>query len=388
MSAPEGRERRLAVARRRRLALAGIALVAAVAGAIAGSRVGGAEPDGAPRAQAPSCPADVARDPRRLAGQMLVARMEATATPELLRAVRRGEIGGVVLFPPAGTDPRALGREVEKLRRAARKAGAPAPLVSIDQEGGEVERLPSLPPDGTPSELAARGTEELGAQARATGRALSGLGIDVDLAPVLDVPTSADAAIASRSFGDQPAAVGDAGTAFITGLQDQGVAATAKHFPGLGAAVANTDLEPVSIDVNRAALNAGLEPFSDAIAAGVDLVMVANATYPVVDAERPASLSRKVIEGTLRKRLGYSGVVITDDLGAGALTGAGYDEGETATGAAAAGADLLLFALSDGSAARAALVRALRSGELSRPALEASCARNTALRESLASAPG
>ena len=299
---------------------------------------------------------------------MLVARMEATATPELLRAVRRGEIGGVVLFPPAGTDPLALGREVEKLRRAARKAGAPAPLVSIDQEGGEVERLPSLPPDGTPSELAARGTEELAAQARATGRALSGLGIDVDLAPVLDVPTSADAAIASRSFGDQPAAVGDAGTAFITGLQDQGVAATAKHFPGLGAAVTNTDLEPVSIDVNRAALNAGLEPFSDAIAAGVDIVMVANATYPVLDAERPASLSRKVIEGTLRERLGYSGVVITDDLGAGALTGAGYDEGETATAAAAGrGRPAAVRALrrlrgAGGAGASAALGRALTPG--------------------------
>ena len=94
--------------------------------------------------------------------------------------------------------------------------------------------------------------------------------------------------------------------------------------------------------------------------------MVANATYPAFDPDRPASQSRRVIEGLLRRRLGYRGVVITDDLGAGALTGAGLDEGAAAVGAARAGADLLLFALSDGAAAREALVEAIRSGELDR----------------------
>ncbi len=167
-------------------------------------------------------------------------------------------------------------------------------------------------------------------------------------------------------------------------MQQRGVAATAKHFPGLGLATENTDLAPSAIDASRAELEAGLEPFRAAIEAGFELVMIANATYPALDPELPASQSRRVIEGLLRRRLGYRGVVITDDLGAGALTGAGLDEGEAAVGAARAGADLLLFALSDGAAAREALVRAIRSGELDRDAVVASCARTTALRARLA----
>ena len=109
--------------------------------------------------------------------------------------------------------------------------------------------------------------------------------------------------------------------------------------------------------------------------------MIANATYPALDAVRPASQSRPIVDGLLRQRLGFEGAVISDDLGAGALAGAGIDEAEAAVGAAKAGIDLLLFALSDGAAARAALLRALRRDELDRSRLIDSCARTTALRE-------
>ena len=311
---------------------------------------------------------------------MLIVRMESTATDSLRRRVAAGEIGGVILFPPEGTDPDALGAEVAKLRRAAQRAAAPAPLVAIDQEGGDVERLPSLPPSRSATAIGAAGPARARAEGQATGTALAGLGIDIDLAPVFDL---AGPALGSRAFAADPGEVAELATAFAGGLQDAGVAATAKHFPGLGSASTNTDLEPTPIQLTDAQLERELVPFRTAVRAGVDLVMVANATYSPLDPSRPASQSRAVIEGLLRRRLGFEGVVITDDLDAGALSTTGIDEGEAAVGAAAAGADLILTALSEGEAAHAALTQALRAHRLGRDPLEASCARTTALRERL-----
>jgi beta-N-acetylhexosaminidase len=371
------------VLRRRRIALACIA-VAALAAGIALGADGGSEPGGTaePAAAAPTCPAEVASDPRRLVGQMLIVRMEATATEGLLARLRAGELGGVILFPPEGTSPSALREQIALLRRAAARGAAAAPLIAIDQEGGEVRRLPDLPPDRAPRALAAFGERAAHTEGAATGRALHRLGIDVDLAPVLDVPAVDGAFIASRAFSADPSQAAALGVAFGGGLQDEGVGATAKHFPGLGLATENTDLGPSVIQAPDAALDSGLEPFRAAVDAGFDLVMVSNATYPALD-PRPASQSRRVIDGLLREQLGFDGAVITDDLGAGALTGAGIDEGDAAVGAARAGSDLLLFALSDGGAAREALVGALRRGELDRASLVASCARTTSLRAEL-----
>ncbi len=382
-----------ATVRRRRIALAAVAALALAAGiVVASGDGGGSDPpedspaaDGvSPVAEAPQCPAEIASDPRRLAGQMLIVRMEATATDALRRRLSTGEIGGVILFPPDGADPAALGGQVAELRQAAAKAGAPAPLVAIDQEGGEVERLPGLPPEHSPAEIALDGARAARTEGQDTGRALSELGIDVDLAPVLDVPGVEGAFIASRAYSDDPAEVARLGATFGTAMQDQGVAATAKHFPGVGLAVENTDLGASAIDASEAELEPGLVPFEAAIDAGFELVMVSNATYPALDPKRPASQSRRVVEGLLRERLGFDGAVITDDLGAGALVGAGLDEGEAAVGAARAGADLLLVALTEGTQASDALVRAIRGGELERERLLSSCARTTALRERLA----
>ncbi len=231
--------------------------------------------------------------------------------------------------------------------------------------------------------MAERGVTAARKQGQATGRALAALGIDVDLAPVLDLPASSDAFIAPRAFGVEPTAVASIGSAFAGGLEAEGVAATAKHFPGLGAAPVNTDLAPSAVEATRAELEPELEPFRAAVAAGFDLVMVSNAVYSAYD-DLPASQSRRVVTGLLRGELGYGGAVVTDDLGAGALAGSGIDEAQAAVGAAKAGADLLLFALSDGGAARTALLRALRRGDLDRDRLLASCARSTALRQRLA----
>ena len=377
------RTRRAQVRRRRAVALGMLAALAAgalAAGAIIGADGGEREVAVAPP---PACPPRIASDPARLAGQMLIVGMGAPATDGLRRRLRAGEIGGLVLFPPPGARPAAVGERIARLRTAAR---AWRPLVMIDQEGGPVERLPGLPPAVAPADLGRTAAARSAREGRSTGAALQALGIGVDLAPVLDVPAPG-AFIASRAFADRPGRVARAGVAFGAGLQDAGVAATAKHFPGLGTATTDTDLAPSIVAASRAELERGLRPFRTAARAGLALVMVSNAVYPAYDGRHPASQSRRVIGGLLRERLGFEGVVITDDLLAPSIAGGGLDEAEAAVGAARAGADLVLLVSSTGDRARRALAAAQRSGRLDRGRMLASCARTTALRERFTPAP-
>jgi beta-N-acetylhexosaminidase len=380
-----------ATVRRRRAALVAAAAAALAAGVVVGAGSGDDEGRTVSGLEAalPLCPAAIGSSDRRLIGRMLVARLEGDPSRELLARVRRGELGGVILFPPTGTAPDTIRSALARLRSAAREGRVPEPLAMIDQEGGEVKRLPGLPPERAPAELASLPGAAARKEGESTGRALAGVGIGIDLAPVMDVPEVDGAFIALRAFGTDADAVAERALAFAAGLGTGGVAATAKHFPGLGRVVVSTDSAPSEVAGDRAELAAGLRPFEAAIAAGIPLVMTSNATYPAFDADFPASLSRPITTGLLRRRLGFEGVAITDDLGAGALTAAGYDEGDAALAAARAGADLLLFALSDGAAAHAALQRALRRGDLDRDALLASCARVTALGDAIASgSPG
>ncbi|HEX2468171.1 MAG TPA: glycoside hydrolase family 3 N-terminal domain-containing protein [Solirubrobacterales bacterium] len=312
---------------------------------------------------------------------MLMLRFDGTATPELLRAARRGEIGGVILFPPSGLPQATVRGAIARLQRASREGGNPPLVVATDQEGGDVKRLAEGPPRSSPPELAGAGPDAAQAEGRATGRYLRELGINVDLAPVLDLGLP-ESFVASRTFGADPASVATLGVAFAEGLEEAGVAATAKHFPGLGRAIANTDLGQSVVERSRRELAPGLEPFRAAVGATVPLVMTSNATYPAYDPERPASLSA-VITRLLRSELGFNGVVITDDLLAGGIAGAGYAPAEAAVAAARAGADLLLFARLPAPEALPALVAAQRRGTLDPNALRGSCARNLALRQSL-----
>ncbi len=379
----ESAERRRITIRRRRIALGAVALLAAAAGGIVGDRTGDDEDGASAMRERPECPHRLAGDPRRLAGQMLIARMEASATAELSRAAGRGEIGGVIAFPPVGTSAGTLERTIRDLQRAALRGGNPPLLVAIDQEGGDVKRLPG-PPERSPGELAASGDErQARAEGEATGRYLRELGINVDLAPVLDLG-SPGSFVASRTFGDDPDRVGALGVAFADGLGAAGVGATAKHFPGLGLASANTDLGPSTVDATRAELDPGLEPFRAAVDAGVPLVMMSNATYPTYGQPVPAAFEPRIVTGLLRRRLGFDGAVITDDLFAGAVSGSGYDPGGAAVAAASAGADLLLYARSPAPQALPALVEALRRGRLTTDRLRDSCARILALKDVLA----
>jgi beta-N-acetylhexosaminidase len=326
--------------------------------------------------------ADVALD--RLVGQRLMVRMHDEATPELLDAARAGTIGGVILFPPPDAAPAAIADQVARLQQAATAGANPPLLVAIDQEGGEVKRLPAGPPQRSPSQLGAVGDAAASsAEGEATASFLTQFGVNTDLAPVLDV-AGPGSFVSGRAFSDDPGVVAEVGVAFAEGLQKGGVAATAKHFPGLGLASVNTDFAASVVAAPRSDVRAGIEPFEAAVAAGVDLVMVSTATYTALDPDAPAALSERVVGRELRDRIGFDGVVITDDLEAGSITATRTAE-DAAVDAARAGTDILLFAKRAGPGPiAAALARAARRGGLDRASLEAAYGRIVALKDAVA----
>jgi beta-N-acetylhexosaminidase len=324
----------------------------------------------------------------QLAGQHVVFPFAGRVPPpDLLARIRRGEAAGVVfLGANLGTvaEVRALTR---RLQSVPRPPGLRAPLLlMVDQEGGSVQRLSGAPSRGAPA-IAATGRP---AVARAEGRAaavtLRAAGMNVDLAPVVDVVRPESALHAEgRGFGFTAASAARFGAAFAQGLREGGVAATAKHFPGFGAAPRNTDVGAVRIEVPLRELHAvDRVPFRAAVRAGAGLVMLSSAVYPALSS-RPAVLSPRVVQSELRAGLRFDGVTISDDLEAPAFAAYG---GPTAAGlqATRAGVDLLLYARTYAAAARAAdaLAAAVRAGTVDRAALEASRRRIQALRGSLA----
>jgi beta-N-acetylhexosaminidase len=260
-----------------------------------------------------------------------------------------------------------------------------------DQEGGLVRRLPGAP---APSEkqvgAAAHPASAASSAGTGAGRNLAGVGMNVNLAPVLDVYHAPGDFTDQfqRSYSSHAATVTACGKAFITAQQRAGVAATAKHFPGLGTATAaqNTDTGRVTLTESLSGLRARDEaPYPAAIAAGVKLVMASWAIYPALDARRPAGLSPVVIQGELRGRLGFRGVTITDAIEAGALAAFG-SYAQRGVLAASAGMDLLLCSARDVAQGRAvvtALAGALGSGKLGAGGFSAAAQRVTALRNSL-----
>jgi len=264
-------------------------------------------------------------------------------------------------------------------------------LLMTDQEGGVVRRLPGQP---VLSEKEIGQAAAAGAAARAAGTGagenLRGVGMNVNLAPVLDVyrfPGDFDDQF-QRSYSSNPRVVSRLGANFVKAQQAAGVAATVKHFPGLGAATAtqNTDEGPVTLNVPVKDLRSIDEyPYRAAIAAGVKLVMVSWAIYPALDPKLPAGLSPRIVGGELRQRLGFTGVTITDALEAGALRPFGTF-GNRARMAAAAGMDLILCSAqkaSEGEQARIALESAYRGGSLGQAAFRGADQRVLALKAGL-----
>ena len=318
--------------------------------------------------------------PVQLAGQRVVFAFRGTTPPRRLRLrIARGEVAGVILFGGNVRSTAQVRRLTRSLQAIRRPAGLRAPLlVMCDQEGGLVKRLPGAP-DRSPPQMAATGRPAVArAEGRATARTLRAAGVNVDLAPVLDVARpGSNIERDGRSFGRSAATVIRFGDAFVAGLAEGGVATTAKHFPGFGRARINTDDAPVVIRASRATLRAVDERPFGAIA--TDLVMVSSAVYPAFDS-RPALLSPRVIGGELRGRLGFAGVTAADNIDSGALA----VQRAVDVRAAAAGDDLLLFTRYDSAAhAVETLASALRSGRLGTAAARRSATRVLALRARL-----
>ncbi len=317
---------------------------------------------------------------RERAGQVVVARYAGSAPPS--RLVNRLHLGGVVLFADnvrSAGQVRASNRAVQ---RAARAAGRRFPVtIAVDQEGGLVERVTTgtrFPAFMTAG--AARDRALTRAAAVASGAELAGLGFTTDYAPVADVTVGRpDAAIGSRSAGSSPGDVAGHAVAAAEGFRSAGVTPTLKHFPGHGALTADSHL---TLPMQRRSV-AELErtdyvPFRAGIEAGLPAVMVGHIDVRAVDPGVPASLSRKVVTGQLRKRLGFDGLVVTDALDMRAVS-ARFGSARAAVRALRAGADVVLMPPSP-QQARDGIVRAVRSGRLSSGRLVQAATRQVALR--------
>lgn len=336
--------------------------------------------------QAPPPGASLTLD--QLVGQRLVLSYEGTQPPdELVRRIGRGEAAGVILFTRNIRSRSQLRSTLARLQAIERPEGLRAPLlVMIDQEGGLVKRLDG-PPRRSPAEVGRSGSARLARrEGVATARSLRRVGVNANLAPVVDVgrPGSSVREL-GRSYGGRPGEVSKLAVAFARGLADGGVLACAKHFPGLGAGKADEDRRINRIGLPLRTLREVDEaPFAAATAAGVPLVMVSTGLYPALDS-RPAMFSRPIATDELRGRIGFQGVSITDDLEVPAARRLG-SPGELALRSAEAGNDLLLYAQSQGAGEQGAraLAGALQDGRLPRSEAEAATARVLALRATLA----
>jgi beta-N-acetylhexosaminidase len=371
--------RQATVRRRRRIAIAALAGLALGAFAL-GAALGDGRPPQATVEPAAKLPL------RQLAGERVLTSLEGTGVPAKLKAaIRAGDVAGVVLF--AGSFPsRAAGqRLIATLQSIRRPRLLRDPLlIMVDQEGGLVKRV-SGPPNVSAQEMGERGAAYSRKQGGLTARNLRSLGVNVDLAPVLDVARPGGTiAETERGFGNTAAEVAATAVPFAEGLQGDGVAATAKHFPGLGSAAENTDDAVQRIDISKAQLRAVDEaPYRAFVAAGGDLVMLSTAIYPALS-PAPAAFARPIATGELRTRLGFEGVSVTDALETVAVRAFG-GPAEAGVAAARAGADLLLYThLGTAEDARRALVAKLRAGKLDRGEFEVSVQRVLDLREKLA----
>jgi len=275
------------------------------------------------------------------AGLLCVGFEGTTPSKEVLGLIERGAYG-VILFGRNVEDPRQVAELSAALKRAA---GRPF-LVTIDQEGGRVARLrgrqgfTEVPPMRT---LGETGDERLAREVGALlGRELRAVGIDQDYAPVVDVNTKPrNPVIGDRSFGNDPALVARMGVALAAGLQSEGVAACAKHFPGHGDTSQDShhDLPRLHHELSR--LEAvELLPFRALAKAGVASVMTAHVVFEALDSLRPATLSPKVMR-LLREQCGFDGPAISDDLEMKAVSGH-FKLEEGVLGAVVAGVDGLL----------------------------------------------
>lgn len=306
---------------------------------------------------------------REKVGQMMVAGLDGYALQQQGQAlISQYHVGGVILFKSNVKDADQLVQLINDVKEANQLNPVPI-FVSVDQEGGRVNRMPSsiasLPSNAVIGK-AEDGTisYEIG---RTLGFQLNAFGFNMNFAPVLDINSNPkNPVIGDRSFGGDAKLVAGLGVETMKGLQEQGIIPVVKHFPGHGdtSVDSHTSLPVVKHEMDRLE-QLELVPFRQAIGQGADAVMVAHILLPALDPTYPASLSPAVVDELLRKKMQFDGVVVTDDLTMGAITNS-YTIGEAAVLAVKAGADLMLVCHGYQRAIEGmeALEQAVQSGEI------------------------
>jgi beta-N-acetylhexosaminidase len=261
----------------------------------------------------------------QLAGQRLMVGFEGRVLDDTLRSlIGEMHVGGLILFKRNVSDPSQLADLCHAAQAFAVESGHPRLMVAIDQEGGPVARLgpPFTVFPGNRAIGKARSETAAREFGTITARELKGVGINMNLAPVLDVVPQGltSPVMADRVFGQEPELVADLGGAVIEALQENGVAATAKHFPGIGRTTVDPHIDLPFLDTGQHVLDStDLVPFRAAIQSGVEAVMLSHVVYRDLDPAWPAGLSTVIAKDLLRGTLGFEGITITDDLDMGAI---------------------------------------------------------------------
>jgi beta-N-acetylhexosaminidase len=328
---------------------------------------------------------------RREIGQLLIGSLPGTTlTPEIRSLAREFSLGGLILFSRNIEEP----EQVAELAIDIQSLASDLPLwVSVDQEGGRVARLRKPFTEWPPMAVLGRsGNTELASRfAAALAAELKEVGVTLDYAPVLDILTNPkNPVIGDRALAEDADLVARLGAAIIRGLQDTGVAACGKHFPGHGDTSVDSHLDlPLVEHPPDRIRRVECVPFREAIRAGVAFIMTAHVLVPALDEERPATLSPRIVQALLRDELGFQGVILSDDLEMKAIAKT-YAVPDAAVQALAAGCDGILICSGDvDTQARTleALVHAVEQGRVAYTRLDDAQTRLRRAKERFLAAP-
>ncbi len=257
----------------------------------------------------------------QMTGQRLMVGFDGTTlTQDLKYLIDTLQVGGIILFSRNIQAPDQLAELCRSAQDHALTCGQPPLFIAVDQEGGKVARLrsPFTEFDGNP---AMRDESDAVSFSTITARELKSVGINMNMAPVMDVAfPDVDSIMAERAFGGDPAIIARMGAVVIDQLQENRIMAVAKHFPGIGRTTLDSHLDRPHLNTHpEKLLNTDLVPFNAAIQHNVTGIMLSHIVYEKIDARWPASLSPSIANLLLRKQLGYEGLILTDDLDMGAI---------------------------------------------------------------------
>lgn len=257
-----------------------------------------------------------------LAGQRVVAGFDGTVfDDDLAFLIEDLRVGGLILFSRNIETPAQVAALCRDAQACAAACGLPPLLMAVDQEGGVVARLKAPHFTEFPGNPHLKDRTDAKRFAETTARELRSVGFNMDMAPVMDVaPSGQPSVMVDRVFGTDPGRVAEMGTTVIRTFQEAGVMAVAKHFPGIGRTVLDSHIDRPLFEASAASMDAfDLPPFAAAIEANVAGIMLSHIVYNGLDPHWPASLSPVIAHDLLRRKMGYGGVVMTDDLDMGAI---------------------------------------------------------------------